>query len=653
MSYINPVTRMTGGQPASTAARNLNLAQDVKRDFGAAGSTQSTTGTIAASSNSLTLASAIDFQDGQGISVANAGPLPTIAAPTAATATPEGTAGTTTIAYAVAALDGNGGVTASFAFSTTTANATLSATDYVALSVTAVTSAAGYAWYRTSTNGTSPTTTGFIGIAAGTTLNDTGLGIATPPVGVPATAPTAALGDLLVTSVKSGAGSTAIVLAAEATSAVTGSSVHHDDTAAIQAAMDTGLDVVLPSGSTFLTSGSLTVQTGQTIYGYGATLTAGGNYDALVIGGGKLFGLTITYTNSPTSGAAISITGSNAWVEDVYVGPVSYNGIAVSGHAVFINNVHIHATNYGLYFAGSSLRVNGAFITGSNTAVYATGTTMNLTSAELYGVNGLVWDGGSYCWLYDVEANTSGGGIAFSFISGYEVHLDNCWNNGANNSVNIGSGFGYGFTMTGGRMGNTSSDNILIQGGSIISITGAEIWGSTGNADIHITGDVNAININGNNLQYEGTSSEYGIEVDAVVANYLSIVGNTISNVTTPISYKGTGTHVIIANNPGYNPVGSITPPASPLVSATVYQNKTAVPITIYQPAYATTSGTAGSVAVALGSSSTPGALYTQWVNGSTTSALPEVLQLRVPPGWYYSFTTTGATLADAQIQGE
>ncbi len=342
----------------------------------------------------------------------------------------------------------------------------------------------------------------------------------------------------------------------------------HDDTAAIQAALDTGLDVVLPTGNTFLTSGSLTAQTGQTIYGYGATLKADGNYDALVIGGGKLFGLTITYTNSPSSGAAVSITGSNAWIQDIYVGPVSYNGIEVSGHAVFINNVHVHAANYGLYFTGSSLRVNGAFITGSVTAIYATGNTMNITSAELYGSNGVVWDGGSYCFLYDVEAN--GTGIAFSLVSGAEVHLNNCWTNNASNSLKIASTFNYAVSVTGGRLGNSTGDNVVVAGSQIISIKGVEIWGAAGNALVHVTGGVFMLAIEGNMFQDAGTSASYGILLDNVSLSHVSIGDNVmgvgsgtftegyIQNNSTDLSA------VSIHDNIGFNPVGKLTAPALP-----------------------------------------------------------------------------------------
>ncbi len=252
---------------------------DVKRDFGASGSSASTTGTISAGSNVLTLASAIDFKNGQGIAVVNAGPLPTISVPSSATATPTGTAGTTTITYAVAALDGAGGVTASFSFSTTTANATLSATNYVALSVTAVTSATGYAWWRTSTNGTSPTTTGFIGWTSGTTLDDTGISVHTPPIvtGITSTAPSSATADTLVTTVASGGGTSVITLSGSATNAASSKLTLHDDTVSISNAVayitgKNGGTLYFPQGEYAITS-NITTGANTTIVGAGWSST--------------------------------------------------------------------------------------------------------------------------------------------------------------------------------------------------------------------------------------------------------------------------------------------------------------------------------------------------------------------------------------------
>ncbi|MEM3845821.1 MAG: hypothetical protein QXU98_08980 [Candidatus Parvarchaeota archaeon] len=89
---------------------------------------------------------------------------------------------------------------------------------------------------------------------------------------------------------------------------------------------------------------------------------------------------------------------------------------------------------------------------------------------------------------------------------------------------------------------------------------------------------------------------------------------------------------------------------ANPPVSATVYQNTNAYDIRIYLPAYATTSGTAGSVAIALGSTSTPSTIGTKFINGSTSSSATEIIELVVPAGWYYEFTATGVTFGTATV---
>ena len=81
------------------------------------------------------------------------------------------------------------------------------------------------------------------------------------------------------------------------------------------------------------------------------------------------------------------------------------------------------------------------------------------------------------------------------------------------------------------------------------------------------------------------------------------------------------------------------------IASGTVYQNTTNSYQTIDIPCYASTAGTAGTVAVAYGSSSTPSTIYTQYVSGSTSSTAQSVIHLRIPPQWYYELTATGVTL--------
>lgn len=69
---VAPIQGLFPANPSRGAAL-LDLPVDVKRDYGASGSAQTTTGTVAAGSKTLTLAGPIDFANGQGISVVGAG----------------------------------------------------------------------------------------------------------------------------------------------------------------------------------------------------------------------------------------------------------------------------------------------------------------------------------------------------------------------------------------------------------------------------------------------------------------------------------------------------------------------------------------------------------------------------------------------------
>ena len=88
----------------------------------------------------------------------------------------------------------------------------------------------------------------------------------------------------------------------------------------------------------------------------------------------------------------------------------------------------------------------------------------------------------------------------------------------------------------------------------------------------------------------------------------------------------------------------------NPPVSGTAYQNTNAYDIEINLPVYATTSGTAGKVAIAKGMTSTPTSIGSQYVNGATSSTSADIIRLKVPAGWYYSFTETGVTFGTASV---
>ncbi|WP_298340189.1 hypothetical protein [Ferrimicrobium sp.] len=117
--------------------------------------------------------------------------------------------------------------------------------------------------------------------------------------------------------------------------------------------------------------------------------------------------------------------------------------------------------------------------------------------------------------------------------------------------------------------------------------------------------------------------------------------------------------------NPDFSPLYSITEfsqihikeiglrstptiPTNPPATGTVYQNTNPYDITIDLPVYASTSGTAGYVTIAKGSTDTPTAIGNQYVSGDTSSTATQIIRVRVPAGWYYEFTGSGVTFATA-----
>lgn len=91
-------------------------------------------------------------------------------------------------------------------------------------------------------------------------------------------------------------------------------------------------------------------------------------------------------------------------------------------------------------------------------------------------------------------------------------------------------------------------------------------------------------------------------------------------------------------------------PTAWSYASGTVNQNATPYRLKVVIPVYATTSGTAGSVTVAKGTSSTPSAIYTKFINGSTSSTATEVIEIELPPYYYFSITFTGITIGTPTV---
>ena len=143
-------------------------------------------------------------------------------------------------------------------------------------------------------------------------------------------------------------------------------------------------------------------------------------------------------------------------------------------------------------------------------------------------------------------------------------------------------------------------------------------------------------------LIYDTNNVLYG---ELYVLGHLS--GSTDLDVTQNITCDG-AQNVRIRVPTALYPTPTLS--ANPPVSGTVYQNTNNFDIEIDLPVYATTSGTAGYVTVAKGSSSTPTSIGNQFVNGSTSSTSTDIIRLRVPAGWYYEFTASGVTLGTASV---
>jgi len=220
--------------------------------FCASGSQQQTTGSLTGGTAALTLASAIDFQTcpqnsgqpGEGITIYHAGAASTVAAPTGLSATVVGTSGTTTHSYQWVANDYYGGTSAATsAVTVTTANATLSSTNYVALCLTPSVGAASYSlWrdgvYAITTFDSTPISIIYCYQDTGYNANGQGWGNSSTsaPDWLPSSPPGAATNDWCQTTIAGGVTTTALTLAATCPTTVAAAIVKHRDTAAVQAA---------------------------------------------------------------------------------------------------------------------------------------------------------------------------------------------------------------------------------------------------------------------------------------------------------------------------------------------------------------------------------------------------------------------------------
>ena len=213
-----------------------------------------------------------------------------------------------------------------------------------------------------------------------------------------------------------------------------------------------------------------------------------------------------------------------------------------------------------------------------------------------------------------------------------------------NADINLVAIYGGGYNGSGflGIGGNAQQSNISIGSLHIMDMMSG---GGPGGAFIVI------------NLDSGYTATVDNLMLDNITANGLT--ANT-AFVSYPFGGGLVANNVFkrgISSNTDYVytgiPENSPSLPTNPPASGTVYQNTNTYGIEIDLPAYATTSATAGYVTVAKGATSTPTAIGNQYVSGSTSDTSEQIIRLRVPAGWYYSFTASGVTFTTASVFAE
>jgi hypothetical protein len=480
--------------------------------FGASGSSQTTTGAIGAGQVLLTLASAQDFKNGQGVRIDRAGAPFSQAAPTSLAITQGGAAGTTRYWYAVAALDYAGGVGAAItAVSTTTGNATLSATNYNSLSWSG--SAPAYAVYGLATTAsTPPSGLPLLGFTSGTSWEDVGGSAEAAPDWLPTVAQPVAVPDFLVATIISGGGTTRLQVSAPANQLASSAYVAHDDTAAIQNA-------------------------------FNAATGAGGTHAVFIPPSAACYPITTTLTISDTVPIEIYGAGrSAACVEAQSVmGAMLYKGTTFTrgGRIMDMTFAGSGLASFNLYFAG--------------------GANYHLERLNLYDVNNLAnlrigqctttspYTCASNAQEFSIVDIRAGNGLSDSCSSPSCFPFTNLWMQGANNSISFFDGYNATYANidedpngAGNHYVNAHGFNYpvnilpqynLVLGGFQSTSFGFEADGAS-TAGAFVAGYANVLQ--GSTVQFDSVTAQEGIQiasgVNGNVVHGNMIYGTTLAN---------------------------------------------------------------------------------------------------------------------------
>jgi hypothetical protein len=519
------------------------------------GSAQTTTGSITTGTATLTLASALDFVNGQAIRVDHAGAAHGMAGVGGATATPVGTGGSTTYTYNVSCIDANGGVSTAASFSTSTGNATLSTTNYNSLSWSACSggSAVGYAVY-----GRVAGTQNLLALVPSTTFFDYGpsvLAPLTPASWLPSTPPGSALSDWLVSSINSGAGTTTLTLSSNAGTTATTQPVLHDDTQPLQflvnASITNNIPIFLNVGTYRLTS-PLVVGVSSAFHMYGTGMYSG---SVIVVGSPGKDGIQIATSRTQVHDLQMQSDGGGTFMMNVAGAFINIS----AGLGAIVERVNFQHCFDCLIFGGTStgfranmndmsVMADHGIVTNSAAGVDSTILNNTIgplslpgasTSIGIFGrgsigglriINNKVNQGSpGYAVCADLQAQASDGDLF--------VTANSCegWNI-AGISVSHSAGIIFGQIHIIGNEFGVGTGNAILFGDSTAGITGVTIVGNqpsgqgAGGTGVNI-GNIAKFVIEGNNFWI----SAVGIGV-ASTATGCMIGTNTFQGVTSQIN---------------------------------------------------------------------------------------------------------------------
>jgi len=334
------------------------------RQWGAVGTTTTTTGTISQGSPSLSVASSSGYSVGQAIDVYGAGSTSTVNAPTSVTMVTEGTTASVTYHAQVVAIDSDHGYgpASGIISGDGSGNATLQVPQagsdaqdqLISWSAPSGTVPTSYAVYDDAVN-TSPGSGALIcrGVTVQTFWRDYGqiqnslTKTNECPSWLPTNPPTSAGKDLFRATIVSPVVGNTLVLSSNAPNACSGCTVEHDDTAPIQNAVNVKTVTLIPCGNFHTTGGITLTGNNKTLRGNnkGCSLIApSGSFEITTLGGTgttyfsqEIDNLQITALDM-ASGDCMFIQNTNRFIVDNIELSNCYNEMQINN--VFIAEIH-------------------------------------------------------------------------------------------------------------------------------------------------------------------------------------------------------------------------------------------------------------------------------------------------------------------------